>query len=115
MRLKEEINGLIANRHVTHRGYFDSVLCFIKKNSEEAAHPYYLIRCQYRQLEKPRRWLKLCYPNMEVVDECDDPNAIHQWCRFKREVIKKPDYYKNQFSLTEEKRALLKTALDVTI
>ena len=39
---------------------------------------------------------------MEVADECDDPNAIHQWCRFKREVIKKPNYYKNHFSLTEE-------------
>ena len=35
--------------------------------------------------------------------------------RFKREVIKKPNYYKNHFSLTKEKRELLETALDVTI
>ena len=35
--------------------------------------------------------------------------------RFKREVIKKPNYYKNYFRLTEEERALLETALDVTI
>ena len=34
--------------------------------------------------------------------------------RFKPEVIKKPNYYKNHFSLTEEKWALLETALDVT-
>ena len=52
---------------------------------------------------------------MEVADECDDPNAIHRWFRFKREVIKKPNNYKNHFSLTKEKRALLETALDVTI
>ena len=52
---------------------------------------------------------------MEVADECDDPNAIHRWNKFKREVIKKPNYYKNHFSLTKEKRELLETALDVNI
>ena len=114
MRLNEEINDLIENRHAARRGCCDNVLCFIKKNSREV-HPYYVIRCQYRQLEKRKRWLKLRYPNMEVADKCDDPNAIHRWCRFNREVIKKPNYYKNHFSLTEEKRALLETALDVTI
>ena len=30
-------------------------------------------------------------------------------------MIKKPNYYKNDFRLTEEKRELLETALDVTI
>ena len=114
LRLNEEIDDLIKNRHVVHRGYFGNVLCFIKKNSNEV-HPYYVIRCQYRQLEKHKRWLKLCYPNMEVVDKCDDPNAIHRSNRFKRELIKRPNYYKNYFSLTEEKRKLLETALDVTI
>ena len=52
---------------------------------------------------------------MEVADECDDRNAIHRWNRFKREVIKKPNYCKNHFSLMEEKQELLETALDVTI
>ena len=52
---------------------------------------------------------------MRVVDECNDPNAIHRWNMFKREVIKKPNYYKNHFSLTKEKQELLETALDVTI
>ena len=87
---------------------------FHQKNSGEV-HPYYVIRCQYRQLEKHKRWLKLRYPNMEVPVKYDNPNAIHQWNRFKREMIKKPNYYKNDFRLTEEKRELLETALDLTI
>ena len=41
LRLNEEINDLIAHRRVAHRGYFDNVLCFIKKNSREV-HPYYV-------------------------------------------------------------------------
>ena len=114
LRLNEEIDDLIANRHVARRGCFEIVLCFIKKNSKEV-HPYYVIRYQYRQLEKHKRWPKLRYPNMEVADECDDPNAIHRWNRFKCEVIKKPNYYKNHFSLMEGNLAPLETALDVTI
>ena len=66
------------------------VLCFIKKNSREG-HPYYVIRCQYSQLENHKQWLKFRYPNMRVVDECNDPNAIHQWNKFKRQMIKKPN------------------------
>ena len=38
---EQEINDLIANRHVARRGCFDNVLCFIKKNSKEI-HPYYV-------------------------------------------------------------------------
>ena len=114
LRLNEDIDDLIANRHVASCGCFDNVLCFIKKNSGEG-HPYYVIRCQYRQLEKHKRWIKLRYSNMEVADEWDNPNAIHRWNRFKHEVIKKPNYYRNHFSLTKEKRELLETALDVTI
>ena len=114
LRLNEEIDDLIANRHVARRRCFDNVFCFIKKNSREE-HPYYVIRCQCKQLEKHKRWLKLRYPNMEVVDKGDDPNAIHLWNRVKREVIKKPNYYKNHFSLIKKKQELFETALDVTI
>ena len=39
LRLNEEINDLIANRHVACRGCFDNVLCFIQKNSK-GANPY---------------------------------------------------------------------------
>ena len=114
LKLNKEIDDLIANRHVARRGCFDNVLCFIKKNSGEV-HPYYVIRCQYKQLEKHKRWLKIRYPDTEVVDKCDDPNSIHRWNRFNREVIKKPNYYKNYFRLTKKKRELLETALDVNI
>ena len=38
LRLNEEINALIAKRHVVCRGCFDNMLCFIKKNSG-GAHP----------------------------------------------------------------------------
>ena len=114
LRLNKEIADLIANNHLARCGCFDNVLCFIKKNSGKV-RPYYIIRCQYRQLEKHKRLLRLRYPSMEVADKCDDPNAVHRWNRFKREVIKKPNYYKNHFRLTEEKRELLEIALDVTI
>ena len=116
LRLNEEIDNLIKNKHVARRGYFDNVLCFIKKNSKEA-NPYYVIRCQYRQLffSNFSRCLKLRYPNMEETGRCDDPNAIHRWNIFKGEVIEKPNYYKNHFSLTEEKQELLEAVLDVTI
>ena len=114
LRLNEEIDDLIKNRHVPRRGYFDYVLCFIKKNSKEG-HRYYVIRCQYRQIEKYKRCLKLRYPNMEEADRCDDPNAIHRWNIFKSEVNEKLNYYKNHFSLTEEKRKLLEAVLDVNI
>ena len=50
-RLNEETNDLITNRHAPRCGCFDNVLCFIKKNSKEV-HPYYVIRCKYRQLGK---------------------------------------------------------------
>ena len=51
LKPNKEIDDLIKNRHVPRRRYFDNVLCFIKKNSGEV-HPYYVIRCQYKQLEK---------------------------------------------------------------
>ena len=52
---------------------------------------------------------------MEEAGTCEDPNAIHRWNILKREVIEKPNYYKNHFSLTEEKREFLEIILDVTI
>ena len=52
---------------------------------------------------------------MEEAGRCDDTNAIHQWSIFKSEVIKKPNYYKNHFNLTEQKQELLETVPDVTM
>ena len=89
-------------------------MSFIKKSSGEV-HPYYIIWCNYKELEKHKRWLRLRHPNMEVADECVDPKAIHRWCRFKPEVTTKPNYCKIIFNLTEENRVLLETALNVNI
>ena len=52
---------------------------------------------------------------MEEAGRCDDPNAIYRWNIFNSEVNEKLSYYKNHFSLTEEKQELLETILDVTI
>ena len=51
LKLNKEIDDLIVNKHVARCEYFDNVLCFIKNNSGEV-HPYYVNRCQYKQLEK---------------------------------------------------------------
>ena len=114
MRLVKEIDDLIKNRHVPRRGCFDNVLCFIKKNSQEA-NSYNVIRCQYIQLEKYKKDLKLRYPNIKEADRCYDPSAIHRWNILKGEMIEKSNYYKNHFYLTEEKRELLEAVLDVII
>ena len=112
LRLNEEIDDLTKNGHVARHGYFDNVLCFIKKNSKEA-HPYYIIQCQYRQLEKYKRCLKLRYPNIKEAGRWDDPNAIHRWNIFKSKTIEKPNYCKNHFSLTETKGERFEAILDV--
>ena len=49
----KEIVDLIKNRHVPRRGYFDNVLCFIKKNSEEV-HPYMLFDANIDSLKNIR-------------------------------------------------------------
>ena len=54
LRLIKKIDGNIANRHVVRRACFDNMLCFFEKNGGEV-HPYDIIRCQYRQLEKHKR------------------------------------------------------------
>ena len=54
-----------------------------------------------KNINKPTK-LKLRYPNMVEAGRCDDPNAIHRLDIFKSDVIEKPNYYKNHFSLMEE-------------
>jgi len=116
IRTKDKIvQDLIDNRHVPReRGGVDNMLCFIDKGADEEEHRYYVIKCQQKSLEMNKWWLKKRYPDMAVLEECDDPNAMHRWCRFKVDVIKKPFYYKNHFSLdTLEKRELFETAFDI--
>ena len=50
----KEIDDLIATRHAARRGSFDSLLCSII-NKSGGVHPYYVIRCQYKQLEKHKQ------------------------------------------------------------
>ena len=38
LKLNEEIDDLIKNRHVARRKYFDNVLCFIKKIARRTTH-----------------------------------------------------------------------------
>ena len=51
LRLNKEIVDLIAKRQRARREFFDKVLFFIKKNSKKI-QPYYVIPCQYKQLER---------------------------------------------------------------
>ena len=112
--MNKEIDDLIANSYEARRRCFDNVLYFMKKSTKQV-HPYYVNQCQYRQLEKHKQSLKLCYTSMVVVDECNDPNVTHRSNRFKREVIMKLNYYKNHFSLTEKKGALFDTSIHFAI
>ena len=115
IRAKDQvIEDLIINRHVPRREDADNVLCIIDKMSTEP-HQYYAIRRQSKSLETHLRQLRRRYPNMVEVGRCDDANAVHHWCRFKDDVIEKPNYYKNHFNLTAEKRELFETAFDLTI
>ena len=115
IRAKDQvIEDLIINRHVPRREDADNVLCIIDKMSTEP-HQYYAIRRQSKSLEVHLRQLRRRYPNMVEVGRCDDANAVHHWCRFKDDVIQKPNYYKNHFNLTPEKRELFETAFDLTI
>ena len=111
---QREIADLIAHRHVPRQGCIDNVLCFVAKHCQEK-HPYYVIRCQKKSLSTHQRLLRKRYPNMQVLEYCEDPNAVHRWAKFKEEVIEKQHYYKNHFTLTEDARELLETALDVSL
>ena len=38
LMLNKEIDDLIKNRHLARRGYFDNVLCFIKRIARRPTH-----------------------------------------------------------------------------
>ena len=38
LRLNKEIHDLISNRHATRRGYFNNMLCFIKRTAKRPTH-----------------------------------------------------------------------------
>ena len=45
--------------------------------------------------------------------ECDDPNAVHCWNRFKTDILTKQNYYRNHFSLPEEVQELFEDMFDI--
>ena len=109
-RRQEEVHDLIANRHVPRRVSIDTILCFVDKKSSEK-HQFYVIRCQQKTMEKHKRCLRNRYPDMVILGECDDGNAVHRWCRFKEDAIL--DFHRNHFNLDEEGRELFETAFDI--
>ncbi len=111
-RRMTENADLIANRHVPRIEGIDNVLCFIAKKAGER-HQFYVIRCQRKVLEKHKKCLRNRYPNMTVLDECNDPNAVHRWNRFKSESVH--DFYRNHFNLDREGRELFETAFDILV
>ena len=111
-RRREEVQDLVANRHVPRRQGIDNVLCFVDKKSNDK-HQFYVIRCQRKALETHKRCLRNRYPDMVILEECDDANAVHRWCRFKGETIE--DFHRNHFNLDEEGRELFETAFDVAL
>ena len=109
-RRRKEVQDLIANRHVPRRWSIDTILCFVDKKSSEK-HQFYVIRCQQKTMEKHKRCLRNRYPDMVILGECDDGNAVHRWCRFKEDV----DFHRNHFNLDKEGRELYETAFDIAL
>ena len=85
-RCENRIQDLIE-RHVPRRGVIDTVLSLIDKQCENEPHKFYMIRCQYKALNKHKKWLRKRYPNMIEKGESDDPNAVHRWCSFKKDFF----------------------------
>ena len=115
----DEIHNLVRNRHVPRSGDIDNILCVVQKNNldetgKPGRHPYYMIRCQRLRLQKRINILRDKYPNMIVKEpECDDPNAVHCWNRFKTDILTKQNYYRNHFSLPEDVQELFEDMFDV--
>ena len=105
-------NADLRQRYVPRRKEIDNVLCFIDKKADER-HQFYVIRCQRRRLEHHKKCLRNRYPNMIILGECADANAVHRWCRFKQDTIQ--DFYRNHFNLDEEGRELFETAFDIAV
>ena len=113
-RCENRIQDLIE-RHVPRRGVIDTVLSLIDKQCENEPHKFYMIRCQYKALNKHKKWLRKRYPNMIEKGESDDPNAVHRWCSFKKDFFRRENYYKNHFSMTEEQEELFETVFGIQI
>ena len=106
---------MIVNRHVPRRGAIDTVLSLIDKQCENEPHKFYMIRCQYKNLNKHKKWLRKPYPNMIEKGESDNPNAVHRWCSFLKDFFSRENYYKNHFNMTKEQEKLFRTVFGIKI
>ena len=98
-----EIDELIANRHVPHRAGFDNILAPYVKNEPGERLPYYMIRCQKRNLNQQIKILRIKYPNMEERGIYEDPNAVHHWVSFKEEILGREQSFFNHFGLEDDR------------
>ena len=115
--LVDENDDLIQNRHVPRRICIDTILTVIEKNKpDEQDHQYYMIRCQKMQLPGRTNVLRVKYPHMTVKEpSCNDGNAVHGWNRFKKDILHRDDYYRNNFNLPEDSRELFEDLFNILI
>ena len=113
-RCKNRIQDL-TERHVPRRGIIDNVLSLIDKQCKNEHYKFYMIRCQYKNLNNHKKWLRKRYPNMIEKGESDDPNAVHRWHSFKKDFFSKENYYKNHFNITEENEELFEIVFGIQI
>ena len=109
--LHAEIDDLVVNRHVPRIDDIDTVLCaFVKNKHDEEGRagdlPYYMVRCQKRNLDKQISTIMVKYPNMRIRGEYEDANAIHHWCYLKKEILGKEHSFFNHFTLVDDQRDL---------
>ena len=101
---EREQKAELQPRYVPHRIPIDTFLCVLDTNDPHergraGRHNHYMIRCQRKQLTARLNTLRVRYPDMAVREpECDDPNAVHAWCRFKDDVLGTDNFYRNHFT-----------------
>ena len=102
---RRTITDLIKNRHVARCGEYDNILVGVQKNkpieddAKKSRHAFYMMSCQKRRKGFLMASLKKEYPYISEKGTCEDPNAVHQWCGFKEDVLGEDNYYRNHFSL----------------
>jgi len=101
---------------VPRSGDIDTVLVAIEKNQPDELHPFYMLRCQKMQVDRRLSVLRAKYPDMDVLEpECDDPNAIHAWNRFKHRILTKENYYRNHFTLPDDTIELFEDLFNIQV
>ena len=105
----------LIERYVPRCDVIDAVLSLIDKQCENEPHKFYMIHCQYKNLNNYKELLRKHYPNMIEKGESDNPNAVHRWCSFKEDFITKENYYKNHFNMTKDQEELFEIVFRIKI